>query len=370
MRATTEYKALVFLKCEEDGSSYYRLYQYLADKPCRMVNMTPRWLYRLFYGRRYGKAMKLALKLFMGGITFGTTLGAMALDALVWKSEVVILNRRFFPRACPPLLAGLLKRYLRGKKFYWDFDDNIALDGELSRAEKAVLEEAARKITVTGAYLRETVSETAREKVELLPTTDRAFRREETESLLASKESDGAALKLLWLGTRDNLKYLEALVPALEQAAETIVRDTGKRPELQVVSNAPLTEETKQLKLRNVPWSRARGIAALREAEIGLMPLAESAYTLGKGGFKAIQYMSAGVVPILSPVGYNKTVIEDGVSGYFATDSGAFAARIAELAANPARLKTMARAARERFDSCFSPEEIQAFWNRAIGESE
>ena len=262
MRATTERKALVFLKCEEDGSSYYRLYQYLADKPCRMVNMTPRWLYRLFYGRRYGKAMKLALKLFMGGITFGTTLGAMALDALVWKSEVVILNRRFFPRACPPLLAGLLKRYLRGKRFYWDFDDNIALDGELSPAEKAVLEEAARKITVTGDYLRETVSETAREKVELLPTTDRAFRREETESLLASKGSDGAALKLLWLGTRDNLKYLEALIPALEQAAETIVRDTGKRPELQVVSNAPLTEKTKQLKLRNVPWSGDRTYAA------------------------------------------------------------------------------------------------------------
>lgn len=370
MRATTEHKALVFLKCEEDGSSYYRLYQYLADKPCRMVNMTPRWMYRLFYGNCYGKAMKLALKLFMGGVTFGTTLGAMALDALVWKSEVVILNRRFFPRACPPLLAVILRRYLRGKKFYWDFDDNIALDGELSRAEKAVLEEAARSITVTGAYLRETVSETAREKVKLLPTTDRAFRREETERLLANKGSDGAALKLLWLGTRDNLKYLEALIPALEQAAETIVRDTGKRPELQVVSNAPLTEKTKQLKLRNVPWSRACGIAALREAEIGLMPLTESAYTLGKGGFKAIQYMSAGVVPILSPVGYNKTVIEDGVSGYFAADSGAFAARIAELAANPARLKTMARAARERFDSCFSPEEIQAFWNRAIGESE
>ena len=63
-------------------------------------------------------------------------------------------------------------------------------------------------------------------------------------------------------------------------------------------------------------------------------------------------------------------MIEDGVSGCFAADSGAFAARIAELAANPARLQTMARAARERFDSCFSPEEIQAFWNRAIGESE
>lgn len=370
MRATMKRRALVFLKNEEDGSSYYRLYQYLRGKPCRRVNMTPTWVYRLFYGRRYGKAVKFALKLLMGGVTFGTTLGAMALDALVWKSEIVIVNRRFFPRACPPVLAGLLKRYLRGKKVYWDFDDNIVLDGELSKREKAVLEAEAAVITVTSEYLRDSLGEAARAKVSLLPTTDLAFWGEETESLLASKGSDRTSLKLLWLGTRDNLKYLEALIPALEEAAETIVRDTGKRPELQVVSNAPLTEETKQLKLRNVPWSRERGIAALREAEIGLMPLTESAYTLGKGGFKAIQYMSAGVVPILSPVGYNKTVIEDGVSGCFAADSGAFAARIAELAANPARLKTMARAARERFDSCFSPEEIQAFWNRAIGESE
>ena len=370
MRATTERKALVFLKCEEDGSSYYRLYQYLADQPCRMVNMTPRWMYRLFYGRRYGKATKLALKLFMGGITFGTTLFAMVFDALVWKSKVVILNRRFFPRACPPVLAGILRRYLRGKKFYWDFDDNIALDGELSRAEKAVLEEAARKITVTGAYLRETVSETAREKVELLPTTDRAFRREETERLLASKGSDGAALKLLWLGTRDNLPYLRELISALDSAAAEIKSRQGRTVELTVVCNAALDAETEQLKLRNIRWSRERGIEALREAEIGLMPLRESAYTLGKGGFKAIQYMSAGVVPILSPVGYNKTVIEDGVSGYFAAESGEFATRIAELAANPTKLRCMARAARARFATRFSPEEIQAFWNQAIGESE
>lgn len=370
MRATMKRRALVFLKNEEDGSSYYRLYQYLRGKPCRVVNMTPTWVYRLFYGRRYGKIMKLALKFLMGGVTFGTTLGAMALDALVWKSEIVIVNRRFFPRACPLVLAGLLKRYLRGKKVYWDFDDNIVLDGELSKREKAVLEAGAAVITVTSEYLRDSLGEAARAKVSLLPTTDLAFWGEETEELLAGKGRDSAVMKLLWLGTRDNLKYLEALLPALDQAAETLARDTGRRLELSVVSNAPLSGAVKRLTLRNIRWSRTCGIEALREAEIGLMPLRESAYTLGKGGFKAIQYMSAGVVPILSPVGYNKTVIEDGVSGYFAAESGEFATRIAELAANPARLCAMARAARERFDSCFSPEEIQVFWNRAIGESE
>ena len=174
MRATMKRRALVFLKNEEDGSSYYRLYQYLRGKPCRVVNMTPTWVYRLFYGRRYGKAVKFALKHLMGGVTCGTTLGDMALDALVWKSEIVIVNRRFFPRACPPVLAGLLKRYLRGKKVYWDFDDNIVLDGELSKREKAVLEAEAAVITVTGEYLRDSLCEAARAKVSLLPTTDLA----------------------------------------------------------------------------------------------------------------------------------------------------------------------------------------------------
>ena len=370
MRATMKRRALVFLKNEEDGSSYYRLYQYLRGKPCRRVNMTPTWVYRLFYSRRYGKIRKLVLKLLMGGVTFGATLGAMALDAAMWKSEVVIVNRRFFPRACPPLLARLLKRYLRGKKVYWDFDDNIALDGELSRGEKAVLEAEAAVITVTSEYLRESLGEAARAKVTLLPTTDLAFWGEETEELLADKGRDSSVMKLLWLGTRDNLKYLEALIPALEQAAETIARDTGRRLELSVVSNVPLNGAVKHLTLRNIRWSRTCGIEALREAEIGLMPLRESAYTLGKGGFKAIQYMSAGVVPILSPVGYNKIVIEDGVSGYFAAESGDFAARVSFLAANPTKLRCMARAARERFATRFSPEEIQAFWNQAIGESE
>ena len=244
------------------------------------------------------------------------------------------------------------------------------LDGELSKREKAVLEAEAAVITVTSEYLRDSLGEAARAKVSLLPTTDLAFWGEETEELLAGKGRDSAVMKLLWLGTRDNLKYLEALLPALDQAAETLARDTGRRLELSVVSNAPLSGAVKRLTLRNIRWSRTCGIEALREAEIGLMPLRESAYTLGKGGFKAIQYMSAGVVPILSSVGYNKTVIEDGVSGYFAAESGDFAARVSELAANPTKLRCMARAARERFATRFSPEEIQAFWNQAIGESE
>lgn len=370
MRAMTKRRVLVFLKNQEDGSSYYRLYQYLRDKPCRLVNMTPTWVYRLYYGRQYGPAGKLLLKLLMGALSFGTTLSAIALDMLFEKSEVVILNRRFFPRVCPPFLARALQSYLRRKTLYWDFDDNIAADGELSQAEKRILEQCASCITATSDYLKDSLSAEAAAKTEILPTTDAAFWNLNVEQLLAEKQMDSALIQLLWLGTRDNLVYLKALIPALDAAAGKLQQEKRLRLLLEVVSNAPLRVETAHLYVKNIKWSRAEGEAALRRAVIGLMPLKETAYTLGKGGFKAIQYMSAGIVPILSPVGYNRHVIEDGISGFFAADSEDFAAKVSALAENPAALPKMARAARARYESHFSPERIQNFWSQVIGERE
>ena len=41
---------IVFLKNENDGSSYYRLFQYM--KNCRIINMTPSFIYKFYYGSK------------------------------------------------------------------------------------------------------------------------------------------------------------------------------------------------------------------------------------------------------------------------------------------------------------------------------
>jgi glycosyltransferase involved in cell wall biosynthesis len=50
------------------------------------------------------------------------------------------------------------------------------------------------------------------------------------------------------------------------------------------------------------------------------MPLESNPYTLGKCGFKLMQYMAAGVPTVASPVGFNKEVVQHGRTGFLATE--------------------------------------------------
>jgi glycosyltransferase involved in cell wall biosynthesis len=50
--------------------------------------------------------------------------------------------------------------------------------------------------------------------------------------------------------------------------------------------------------------------------DIGIMPLPNNQATLGKSGFKLLQYMGLGIVPIASAVGINREIINDSVNGF------------------------------------------------------
>ncbi|MER3472336.1 MAG: group 1 glycosyl transferase, partial [Chitinophagaceae bacterium] len=53
---------------------------------------------------------------------------------------------------------------------------------------------------------------------------------------------------------------------------------------------------------------------------IGIMPLEHDAWSKGKCGFKLIQYLSLGIPAVASPVGVNKTIIDQGINGFLAAN--------------------------------------------------
>ena len=57
-------------------------------------------------------------------------------------------------------------------------------------------------------------------------------------------------------------------------------------------------------------WTHELAIQKMVSSHIGIMPLLENPYTLGKGGFKLIQYMSVALPVIASEVGYNSYVVD------------------------------------------------------------
>ena len=356
---------IVFLKNKNDGSSYYRLFQYM--KNCRIIDMTPSKVYNFYYGSKKSKSK--TRKIIMGVITFMNVIYTIILDSLIWKSETIIINRRFFPRSCPKILEILLKKYLNKKSIYWDFDDNIKYDGEISEAEAKLLEEKANTIIVTNEYLLETVSAGYRSKVKIIPTTDCEFESLNIDESISYRSGlHKEEIVMCWIGTMNNLKYLEDIIPELDEATKYCKTHLKKKLILKVVANKKLEECTKDLIIENIEWAREVAVSVMKNSHIGLMPLVDNEYTRGKGGFKAIQYMSAGIVPLLSNVGYNSNVIIDGESGFFCNSYGDWKEKIILISKDLKVWEKLALGARLRWLDEFDPKPIKYFWNQVIEE--
>jgi glycosyltransferase involved in cell wall biosynthesis len=66
------------------------------------------------------------------------------------------------------------------------------------------------------------------------------------------------------------------------------------------------------------PWVLEREAADLAECDIGIMPVADDPWTRGKGGYKLLQYMAAGLPVVTDPVGINVELVTEGLNGYLA----------------------------------------------------
>lgn len=151
-----------------------------------------------------------------------------------------------------------------------------------------------------------------------------------------------------WTGLKDNLGYLapiESVLQALAEEHDIVLHiATGKSYALEGVV------------VENEYWTLDREITYLKHADIGLMPLHDTPRARGKCAFKALQYMAVGTPVVLSPVGMNTEVVEDGVSGFFADSQEEWKDRLARLITDPVLRERMGRAARERVRARYSHE--------------
>jgi len=283
---------------------------------------------------------------------------------LINHSETVVINRKMFPRVMPFYGRSLLNKYLKNKAIYWDFDDNIIYDKEIMQVEKQLLSKYSNLIIVTSEYLKNTIDKEYMHKVKLLVTTDATFQHLNldninTKRLLSYKDK----IYIVWVGTKNNLAFLYNILPYLDKAAGEVNRINNKTLHLRIVSNENIVYNTNYLMIENIEWTRSKAKEELLLSHIGVMPLEDSEYTRGKGGFKGIQYISAALPCVMSNVGFNTEVIQDGVSGFFAIEPHDWVSKITELSIDDNTWSNMSIAARKRWEEKFSSEINEKFWS-------
>jgi glycosyltransferase involved in cell wall biosynthesis len=166
--------------------------------------------------------------------------------------------------------------------------------------------------------------------------------------------------RLVWIGSRSTLPYLRELVPTLEQAAREV-------PGLRLITIADATIENASIPIEHIPWSAEGEAAALVRGDVGIAPTPCNPWTLGKCGFKIVQYMAAGLPVIASPIGANAEIVREGETGFLPATLSHWPALIAQLACDPELRARMGEVGRQRAESNYSIERAANVWAELLG---
>jgi glycosyltransferase involved in cell wall biosynthesis len=117
-----------------------------------------------------------------------------------------------------------------------------------------------------------------------------------------------------WSGSSSGFEYLYAIEPALRAALD-------KLPDVKlriVADKAPKFRSIPAAQLEYLPWHASSEVANIQELSVGIMPLSDSPWERGKCSFKMLTYMAVGVPVVVSAVGMNIQVMQQGQPGWMA----------------------------------------------------
>jgi glycosyltransferase involved in cell wall biosynthesis len=244
--------------------------------------------------------------------------------------------------------AWLERRIASRLPVVFDFDDAIYLRptsgvnwvaGVLKDCGKARdICKAARHVTVGSEHLATFASVHCAAVTVIPPTVD-------TQVYVPQDRPASPRPVVGWTGSVTTAPYLCAIAPALRALRERIDY------ELRVIG---AVVEVPGVQTRQVPWSADTEVEDLRPVDVGLMPLPDDEWARGKCGMKAIQYMGLGIPPVVSPVGVNATLVEDGVHGFHARSEGDWVDRVERLLRAPLLRRRMGAEARRKVEGAYS----------------
>ncbi len=248
----------------------------------------------------------------------------------------------------PPLVEWLLSRAL-DRPLIFDLDDAVwvpyasptygALWSRLLKAPDKTFFTlaAARRVIAGNAYLAEQARRYSND-VTIIPTVvDTTLFRP------APRPSEPPVIG--WVGTHSTLQYLRSIVPALQRLA------AQRRFVLRVVG---ATLDAPGVAVDNRRWTLENEVSDFQSFDVGLYPLVQDAWSLGKSGFKAVQYMACGVPVVASPVGVTTDMIRDGYNGFLASSDDDWVARLSALLDDAALRRRLGEAGRAEAESRWS----------------
>jgi L-malate glycosyltransferase len=155
-----------------------------------------------------------------------------------------------------------------------------------------------------------------------------------------------------WTGTFSSKPYLELL--------ENVFRKLKTRCDfrLRVIGN--FQYEFPGIDLEVIQWTKENEVQDLQGVDIGVYPLPQDDWVLGKSGLKAIQYMAFGLPTVATNVGTTPKIIQHMRNGCLVRTEDEWVDALVLLIENPSLRKSLGEAARQTVLRNYSIHAIQS----------
>ncbi|HSY76250.1 MAG TPA: glycosyltransferase family 4 protein [Bacteroidia bacterium] len=260
---------------------------------------------------------------------------ASSYDIIFIQREAYILGTSFFER-----------RFKKsGAKLVFDFDDAIWLMNVsdvnkrfswIKRPSKTAEIIAMSDAVIAGNHYLAEYARAYNQNVFIIPTTvDTDKFIPLTQATVKEKVCIG------WTGSHTTIKHFALAIPFLTE----LKKKYGERIYFKVIGDG--TYSFPELGIQGVKWNDETEVEDLQEIDIGLMPLPDDVWSKGKCGLKSLEYMSLCIPPVISPVGVNSEIVQDGVNGFLARTNREWVDKLSQLIESPELRKKIGVKARE-----------------------
>lgn len=185
-------------------------------------------------------------------------------------------------------------------------------------------------------YLAERARHAGAKRVEHVPTVV------DSDRYKIKQKDRNTTFAIGWIGTPFTARYLDIVGPALTKLCEN--------NSSHFVSVGAGWSGLDGAYITARPWSEASEVSEIQNFDVGIMPLPNNLWELGKCGYKLIQYMACGKPVVASPVGVNSKIVDHGVNGFLAGSTGEWLEALTVLRNNPDLRKRMGAAGRKKVE--------------------
>jgi len=268
----------------------------------------------------------------------------------VHHADFIFIHREVTPVG-PPIFEWVIAKVFK-KKIIYDFDDAIwstdnVREGKLEklirwRSKVRSICKWSYQVSCGNEYLCNFARQ-YNSTVVCNPTTiDTSYLH--TPQTYKSKKDK---VTIGWTGSHSTLKYLKAIESVLAELEQ-------KYPELEILIIANEKPELEIRSLKFLPWRKETEAEDLQKIDIGIMPLPDDEWTKGKCGFKALQYMALKIPSVVSGVGVNTNIVDQGINGFHASTHADWVNFLERLINDVSLRRQMGEAGREKVIKYYS----------------